>query len=58
MKELSVFKPDMARLGPDRLGLTSFGLLSRLFTEEVARRAETETGAYQPLSLELLREAA
>ena len=57
MDAMGVLKPDMAvvRQGPS--GLSPFGLLSRLFEEELARRTQQRLGGYNPLDLTLLEEA-
>ena len=43
-------------LRQEQLGLSPFGLLSRLFQEELERRVQQNLGAYAPVPLTLLEE--
>lgn len=56
MDSKTVIKPDMAMLRQEQLGLSPFGLLSRLFQEELERRVQQNLGAYAPVPLTLLEE--
>ena len=56
MKSIAVTKPDMAVLRQDRTGLSSFGMLSALFGQEVLQRSQRRLGFWQPVALELLEE--
>ena len=56
MDSKTVIKPDMAMLRQEQLGLSPFGLLSRLFQEELERRVQQNLGAYAPIPLTLLEE--
>ena len=56
MKRMTVINPNMATLGQERLGLSPFGLLSRLFTLELNGRVHREEGLWQQLALELLED--
>ena len=53
---MTLCKQDMAVMRQDRLGLSPFGLLSRLFQEELEQRVRQETGGYAPIPLTLLEE--
>ena len=56
MVSKTVIKPDMAMLRQEQLGLSPFGLLSRLFQEELERRVQQNLGAYAPVPMTLLEE--
>ena len=56
MDSKTVIKPDMAVLRQEQLGLSPFGLLSRLFQEELERRVQQNLGAYAPVPMTLLEE--
>ena len=56
MRSIAITKPDMTVLGQDNVGLSPFGILSALFTREVIRRSQQQTGPYSPLPLEFLEE--
>ena len=56
MDSKTVIKPDMAMLRQEQLGLSPFGLLSRLFQEELERRVQQNLGAYAPVPMTLLEE--
>ena len=56
IKEISVTRPDMAVVGQDRLGLSPFGMLSRVFNQEILQRSQLMTGAYREVPLTLLEE--
>lgn len=46
----------MAVVGQDRLGLSPFGMLSRVFNQEILQRSQLMTGAYREVPLTLLEE--
>lgn len=54
MRSIAVIKPDMVVLRRDRIGLSSFGILSALFGEEILQRSRRRLGFWRPASLELL----
>lgn len=56
MKSIAVTKPDMAVLSQDRLGLSSFGMLSALFGQEILQRSQRRMGFWRPEPLELLED--
>ncbi|MDE7244416.1 MAG: hypothetical protein K2O18_10675, partial [Oscillospiraceae bacterium] len=58
MKSIAVTRPNMAVLQQDRMGLSSFGMLSALFGEEILRRSQRRLGIWRPVPLELLEEEA
>ncbi|MCI8438596.1 MAG: hypothetical protein HFF73_03625 [Oscillospiraceae bacterium] len=51
-------KPDMAVLDRDRTGLSSFGMLSALFGQEILQRSQRRLGFWRPVPLELLEDGA
>ena len=58
MKSIAVTKPDMAVLDRDRTGLSSFGMLSALFGQEILQRSQRRLGFWRPVPLELLEDGA
>ena len=56
MKQITVLNPNMATVEHSRPELSPFGLLSRLFTLELAGRVHQEEGLWQTLPLELLED--
>ena len=56
MKQMTVINPNMATLGQERMELSPFGLLSRLFTLELSDRVRREEGLWQQLPLEFLED--
>ncbi|MBR1497075.1 MAG: hypothetical protein IJ617_05570, partial [Oscillospiraceae bacterium] len=56
MKQIAIINPNIATVHQDSLGLSPFGLLSRLFTQELAGRVHQEEGMWQPLALALLED--
>ena len=54
MDSIAVTKPNMTVTGQE--ALSPFGLLSELFTEELARRRSLSTGFYRPMTLAYLEE--
>ena len=54
MRSIAVIKPDMVVLRRDRIGLSSFGMLSALFGEEILQRSRRRLGFWRPAPLELL----
>lgn len=56
IKDISVARPDMAVVGQDRLGLSPFGMLSRVFNQEILQRSRLMAGAYREVPLTLLEE--
>ena len=56
MKRIAVLNPNMTTVEQSRLGLSHFGLLSRLFTLELASRVRQAEGLWQALALELLED--
>ena len=58
VKKITVTRPDMTVVGQERLGLSPFGLLSQVFNEAVAQRAQLTAGFYAQVPLTLLEEEA
>ena len=61
MESIAITKPNMAVLSAEggmKSALSPFGLLSALFTAELARRASQRIGEYRPLSLAFAEEQA
>lgn len=56
VRTISAAKTNMAVVGQDRLGLSPFGMLSQVFNQEIVRRSQLLSGAYQAVPLTFLEE--